>query len=96
MCNNIKETTMTDNKQEELFEKPTKTEIKKIRECLVLGSLLVFYKECYGKGTIKGLKSPEGFLGNFAKLVGEKDEQIQESTLIDSIKKQIIKVNKLL
>lgn len=87
---------MTENTREEMFEKPAATEKKKIRECLVLGSLLAFYQDCYGKGTIKGLKSPEGFLGNFAKFVGEIDEQIQESILIDSIKKQITKVNKLL
>ena len=87
---------MTENTQEGVFEKPTATERKKIRGCLVLGSLLAFYQDSYGKGTIKGLKSPEGFLGNFVKFVGEKDEQIQESILIDSIKKQITKVNKLL
>lgn len=87
---------MTENTQEGVFEKPTAKEKKKIRECLVLGSLIAFYQDYYGKGTIKGLKSPEGFLGNFAKFVGEKDEQIQESILIDSIKNQITKVNKLL
>ena len=94
MCKNIKETTMTDNMQEELSEKPTKTELKKIKEALLLSALVCFYIDISKDNPLD--KVPEGFLDKLDPFIDTLDENTLKSVLIDSLKKQITKVNKLL
>ena len=84
---------MTENTQEWVFEKPTATEKKKIRECAALVSLISFYQDVYGDVR---LKEPNGFMDKLDEFVTSVDEQLLKAVLIEHIKKQITKVNKLL
>lgn len=84
---------MTENTQEEMVEKPTATKKKKIRECAALAALISFYQDVYGDVR---LKEPEGFLDKLDEFVTGTDEQLIKYILVEHIKKQINKVNKLL
>ena len=84
---------MSENTQEKMFEKPTATEKKKIRECTALAALISFYQDVYGDVR---LKEPEGFLDKLDEFVTGTDEQLIKYILVEHIKKQITKVNKLL
>lgn len=84
---------MTENTQEGMFEKPTATEKKKIRECTALVALISFYQDVYGDVR---LKEPNGFMDKLDEFVTSVDEQLLKAVLIEHIKKQITKVNKLL
>ena len=85
---------MTENTQEEVFEKPTATEKKKIQAGITLVSLICLYDDVFTD--YAQMKKPAGFKEKFSKYMGSLDEQTMRVVLLEAIKKQITKVNKML
>lgn len=85
---------MTENIQEEMFEKPTATEKKKIQAGITLVSLIALYEDSFGDSS--GMKSPKDFKEKFNTFMSSLDEQLMKAILLETIKKQITKVNKML
>ena len=86
---------MTENTQEEVSEKPTATEKKKIRESLVLASIISFFVDNYNE-LPASVREPEGFSEKLCSFIDSQDEQLLKDILLEAIKKQITKVNKML
>ena len=85
---------MTDNMQEELSEKPTKTELKKIREYMILSTLALFWQD--NVSLPFKMKVPEDFSNKLGEFIASVDAPIWQSVILDTINKQIKKVNKML
>lgn len=88
--------TNTGQTQEELSEKPTKTEIKKMKETTVLAALINFYVDTYGIPDKRLTRNSEELTEKMESFINEKDEQQLRDILLDTIKKQATKVNKML
>ena len=81
---------------QEPFEKPTKTEIKKMKETTVLAALINFYVDTYGIPDKKLIRNSEELTLKMESFLSDKDEQQILDILLDTIKKQATKVNKML
>lgn len=86
---------MSENTQEDVFEKPTATEKKKIRESLVLSSIISVFIDNYNE-IPTSVKAPEGFSDKLCSFIESQDEQLLKTILLETIKKQITKLNKML
>lgn len=81
------------NTQDEMSEKPTATEVKRIRESLILGALISFAQDYSNTQTIK---SKTNVIYRLSEFIEKQDDGLLDSILIETLERQIKKVDKLL
>ena len=79
--------------QDEMSEKPTSTEVKRIRESLILGALISFAQDYSNTQTIK---SNTNVIDRLSEFIEKQDDELLDSILIETLKRQVKKVDKLL
>lgn len=79
--------------QDEMCEKPTATEVKRIRESLILGALISFAQDYSNTQTIK---SKTNVIDRLSEFIEKQDDELLDSILIETLERQIKKVDKLL
>ena len=81
------------NTQDEMQVKPTATEVKRIRESLILGALISFAQDYSNTQTIK---SNTNVIDRLSEFIEKQDDELLDSILIETLKRQVKKVDKLL